>query len=248
MQQPTQSWTKRSSEDLFVFEPANRPSDVLVAFSGRGDAPAGAPSATAFLARRFADSLTGGRPPIVRARQVHGRRAVAVREAPRPATVTDAGPCDVLATDVAGVALAVQTADCVAILLAGRAAVAAAHAGWRGTVENAAASAVDALRQLGEDPADVRAWLGPAIGPCCYEVGPEVASRFAPEFLRDGPAGRPHLDLSAANRAQLVDAGLSAGNVQAHPACTRCGGLAFASYRRDGAGAGRMIGLVLRTR
>lgn len=221
---------------------------MIVAFSGRGEAPADAPSATAFLARRFADTVAGGRIPVVRATQVHGRRAVTVREASPPASVTDAGPCDVLATDVAGVALAVQTADCVAILLSGRTAVAAAHAGWRGTVDNAAASAVDALRQLGEDPADVRAWLGPAIGACCYEVGPEVAARFAKEFLRTGPTGRTHLDLPAANRAQLAAAGVLAGSVQTHPACTRCGGSAFASYRRDGAGAGRMIGLVLRTR
>jgi hypothetical protein len=240
------AWAERTRDGVLIFEPAAASAEILVAFSGRGMAPTTVPSPTEFLARRFANALDRDGAPIVRATQVHGRRAVIVREVPPSGTVIDAGECDVLATDLPGVALAVQTADCVAILLAGQTAVAAVHAGWRGTAQNAAGAAVASLSELGEKPARVRAWLGPAIGACCYEVGPEVASGFATEFLRVGRAGRPHLDLPAANRAQLAAAGLVLGNVQTHPACTRCGGEGLASYRRDGTGAGRMIGLVLR--
>ncbi|HEX7253770.1 MAG TPA: laccase domain-containing protein, partial [Thermoanaerobaculia bacterium] len=65
-------------------------------------------------------------------------------------------------------------------------------------------------------------------------------------FLRPGTEGRFFLDLAAANRAQLVASGVSSAAIQTHPGCTRCGGDRFASYRRDGAEAGRMIALIVR--
>ena len=158
----------------------------------------------------------------------------------------DAGECDILATDLPGVALVVQTADCVPIVLAGVRSVAAVHAGWRGSARNAAAAGVAALGELGEAASSLRAFLGPAIGACCYEVGGEVAAQFAGEFLRRSCEGRFRLDLSAVNRAQLEAAGVPRANISAHPSCTRCGGERFASYRRDGAAAGRMITLIAR--
>ena len=182
--------------------------------------------------------------PIVRATQVHGNRAVTIRERPEPGAARDAGECDVLATDLAGVALAVQTADCVPIVLAGSRAVATAHAGWRGTAANAAGAAVRALEALGDAPDGLRAWIGPSVGACCYEVGGEVAAQFAGEFLRASCGGRFRLDVAAVNRAQLEAAGVPAGSISTHPACTICGGAKYASYRRDGARAGRMIGTV----
>ncbi len=175
---------------------------------------------------------------------MHGNRAVTIRDAPEPGAARDAGECDVLATDLPGVALAVQTADCVPIVLAGPGAVATAHAGWRGTAANAAGAAVRALEALGASSDRLRAWMGPSVGACCYEVGGEVAAQFAGEFLRASCGGRFRLDVAAVNRAQLEAAGVPAGNISAHPACTMCGGPKYASYRRDGARAGRMIGLV----
>jgi YfiH family protein len=239
-------WVEETREGVPVFRPSGAPSHLLVAFSGRGIAPPAESSPTAFLARRFAQVLSLEGAPIVRASQVHGNRAIFVREAPRAGEVSDAGECDVVATALPGVALAVQTADCVAILLAGQNAVGAVHSGWRGTVRNVASVGVAALSELGEEAAGLCAWLGPSIGPCCYEVGDEVASRFAGAFLRPSGPGRSHLDLAAANRAQLTGAGLSPERIWTHPACTRCGGQQFASYRRDGTGAGRMIGLIVR--
>jgi len=140
----------------------------------------------------------------------------------------------------------VQTADCVPIVLAGRSAVAVVHAGWRGSAALAAASGVEALRAFGEDAADVAAWLGPSIRSCCYEVGGEVAAQFAGDFVRAGCGGKFRLDLTAVNRSQLEDSGVAPGRISVHPACTHCGGEKFASFRRDGSRAGRMIALVMR--
>ena len=139
-----------------------------------------------------------------------------------------------------------QTADCVPILLAAPAGVAAAHAGWRGSAKNVAGAAVAALRELGVAPGTVRAWLGPSIGPCCYEVGGEVAAQFAGDFIRGGCGGGFRLDLRGVNVSQLVAAGVPREAIVVHPDCTRCGGEKYASWRRDGPKAGRMIALIAR--
>ncbi len=239
-------WIEEIVDGISIFRPGSVPDGLLVAFSGRGVAPPAEPSPTAFLARRFAGALSLDGTPIVRATQVHGNRAVRIHESPRPGEAADAGQCDVLVTSLSGVALAVQTADCTPIVLAAPGAIATAHAGWRGTVQDAAGAAVRALAELGADPGSLSAWLGPSIGPCCYEVGGEVAAQFAGEFLRASCGGRFYLNVAAVNRAQLEGAGVPAENISMHPACTKCGGEKYASYRRDGAAAGRMIGLVLR--
>lgn len=229
-----------------MFAPAVPVAGALVLFSGRGVAPPGSPSPTESLARRLARAAGAGTLPIVRATQVHGRRAAVIRERPGAGATVEAGECDVLATDLSGVALAVQTADCVPILLCAPGAVATAHAGWRGSAAGSAQAAVDALRQLGAEPRQTQAWMGPSIGSCCYAVGGEVAALFAGDFARQGCAGKFHLDLKGVNRAQLEAAGIPPDAISVHPACTQCGGDRFASYRRDGAAAGRMIGLVAR--
>jgi YfiH family protein len=132
------------------------------------------------------------------------------------------------------------------VLLAGPGALGAVHAGWRGAAANVAGAAAEAFLELTDDPRSVRAWLGPAIGACCYEVGTEVAARFAESFLRRPRNGRHVLDLPAVVRSQLVSAGVPPERIVADTACTRCGGERYASYRRDGQKAGRMIALVLR--
>jgi hypothetical protein len=220
---------------------------VLAAFSRRGDAPPEIPSATAHLARRLAEALGQAQIPIARATQVHGRRVLAVRDAIPPRETALAGEGDVLVTARPGVALAVQTADCVPILLFSDTGVAAVHAGWRGTAAGAASEGVRALaEESGNPPSRVHAVIGPAIGVCCYEVGGEVAAGFAGDFVRRGCGGKFRLDLKDANRAQLVAAGVPPGQIEILPFCTRCGGPELASYRRDGPAAGRMIALVAR--
>lgn len=229
-----------------VLRPEDVPGNVLVAVSERGTAPRETPSPTAVLARQFADSLGYPGLPIVRATQVHGSRVVVVSEAPPPREVVDAGECDALVTPLAGVALVVQTADCVPVILAAPDAVGVVHAGWRGAAAGVARTAVEAFLSRTRDRDSVRAWMGPAIGPCCYEVGPEVASRFAPRLSRPSNGDRFLLDLPAAVRHELEEAGIRPDRIMQPPGCTMCGGDRYASYRRDGERAGRMIALVAR--
>jgi len=151
---------------------------------------------------------------------------------------------DGLASDKARVRLVVKTADCVPLLLAdlrGRA-VAAVHAGWRGLAQGIGAAAVRFLSDRYEvKPGELVAALGPAIGGCCYEVGPEVAVQFREWFPeRNDLERRTRIDLREALRRQLLAAGIEAGRMDLAEECTCCGGNRFHSYRRDGARAGRM--------
>ena len=135
-------------------------------------------------------------------------------------------PGDGLWTDEPGVPMVALAADCVPIAVArdgGRPALAVLHAGWRGLAEGVVAAGVAAL---GDGPK--AAVVGPAVGPCCYEVGPEVASRFDDDLSR----GRI-LDLWAAAERALRRAGVA--DVDRIDLCTRCRGDLFFSHRRDGA-------------
>ena len=161
---------------------------------------------------------------VAYATQVHGATCLV------PRGPGWAGTGDALATRHEDLVLAVGTADCLAVLLwdSTGPAVAAAHAGWRGTVAGVVPRAVSALAALGSDPAHLRAALGPRIGPCCFEVGPEVAERFAAEDVRlEG--GRRTVDLAQAVTRQLVLAGLDLEG----GACTACGPARYYSHRRD---------------
>lgn len=173
-------------------------------------------------------------------KQVHGIRIAEARVARE-----DLAECDGIVCFAAGLPIAVTSADCVPILAAridGRA-VAALHSGWRGTLAGASTALVAELARRGEDPSRWRAAVGPAIGPCCYEVSVELARDFEREFARMGaalavPAER-RLDLPAINARQLRDAWV--GEVEVLRACTRCardemGNPLYASYRREGRG------------
>jgi polyphenol oxidase len=148
-----------------------------------------------------------------------------------------------------GALIGIQTADCLPVLLADprRRIVGAAHAGWRGTAAGVVTRLVAVLQREGSRPADLIAGLGPAIGPCCYEVGEDVRTALGPlaaTAFRPGPRGRPHLDLRAANRQQLLAAGLCRENIHAIDVCTACRPDLYHSYRRDGSAAGRMISYI----
>lgn len=111
-----------------------------------------------------------------------------------------------------------------------------AHAGWRGTVDGVALSLVHALRVAGSEAADLLVGLGPAIGPCCYEVGENVAARArawpaGDRWLRPGRRGRPHFDLAAANEAILRRAGVRQIERAGH--CTACRVDLFFSHRGE---------------
>jgi YfiH family protein len=175
-------------------------------------------------------------------RQVHGSAVV-------PAPWTEPPDADASLTERAGELLAIETADCLPVLIvdASNLRVAAAHAGWRGTAAKVARHAVDALVARGSKPEDLRVALGPSIGPCCYEVGADVEEAFGTagsRFLERRSSGRSHLDVAEANRTQLEEAGVLPSHIDKSNLCTRCREDLFFSYRRDGAYAGRMISVV----
>jgi YfiH family protein len=230
---------------LRPISPPHREPGLVVAFSERGDT-AGLPSPTSVLARRFADTLGLPDLPIARATQVHGVHAHLVERRLVAGEVQDMGEVDILVTGQTNLALAVQTADCLPILIAGQGAIAAVHAGWRGSDSRVAEKVASTLESMGVPWPSLRAWVGPSIGPCCYEVGLEVASRFSESAVSKTPDGGFRLDLRAVNRAQLEQAGIAPERISMDPTCTRCGGPRYASYRRDGARAGRMIALIAR--
>lgn len=140
--------------------------------------------------------------------------------------------------------LGIRTADCVPVLAVDVKcrAVAAVHAGWRGIVGGIVGAAVEAMeRELGSRREDLRVAVGPAIGECCYEVGPEVAGRFAGIFEKWGNWGNGrHVNLEEAVSRQLSGLGVAAANVYRSGLCTRCRAEEFWSYRREGEKAGRM--------
>jgi purine-nucleoside/S-methyl-5'-thioadenosine phosphorylase / adenosine deaminase len=191
--------------------------------------------------RRMAEALSGsGRLYLLK--QVHGAD---VRRAP-----WDGRPeADAAVSEEPGGLLGIETADCLPVLLVDpvRRVVAAAHAGWRGTVAQVARRAVDALVAGGSHTADLLAALGPGIGACCYEVGEEVRDAFGEAgagCFRPGARGRPHLDVREANRRQLLRAGLSSDRIHGVDDCTHCLPDLYHSFRREGRAAGRMINFV----
>jgi hypothetical protein len=117
-------------------------------------------------------------------------------------------------------------------------AVAAVHAGWRGTAEGVV---VEALRRMHAEfesnAVDISAAIGPGIGACCYQVGEEVARRF-------GLAQAGRLDLAAENLRQLTGAGVRRESISLAGACTFCDRARFHSWRRDRESAGRMISYI----
>lgn len=175
-------------------------------------------------------------------RQVHGVDVGVVTTATPPGA--ELRGVDALVSVEPGRTLVVLTADCLPVLVAGRKGAAAIHAGWRGLVADVVSEAVAVLVRLGERRDDLRVAVGPSIGPCCYEVGEEVAvqlSELGRDVVRRGPDGRPRADLRAALRARLGAAGLGV-ELDESP-CTRCGPGRWFSHRGDPA-AGRQAGLV----
>ncbi len=173
--------------------------------------------------------------------QVHSTELVVERAA----ETADRPAADGLLTNVPGRLLSIRTADCFAILLADHdtAAVAAVHAGWRGTAGRIAFRAAERMvDEFGSRPEGIEALIGPGIASCCFEVGLETASQFDERFVRDGE--KPHVDLAGTNRAQLLEAGLQPQNIHSIDQCSHCESERFFSHRREGASAGRMLAFI----
>ena len=191
--------------------------------------------------RHHAPPSRAGAPEVVTVKQVHGTRIAT----PQQVRTGEADEADALVVDGPGTLVAIRTADCVPVLLLADGPTrfaAAVHAGWRGTLADITGRAVEAAVARGVDPARLRAAIGPAIGPCCYEVGEDLASRFAKEGLPVVETDdRPRLDLRAINVIRLERAGLSPGRIRLAGPCTRCRNDRYWSYRAQPLEKGRQL-------
>jgi hypothetical protein len=172
---------------------------------------------------------------MVSLKQVH---SAMVLTANRPEGCSGEG--DALISTQPGTFVSVRTADCFPILMADTRnhAVAAVHAGWRGTAAEIAIRTLEKMREeFSTDPKDVFAVIGPGIAACCYFVGEDVALKFGRKI-----AG--HLDLAAVNRRQLLMAGMPGEQIDAVGSCTFCDAELFHSFRRDKERAGRMTSYI----
>jgi len=205
--------------------------------------------------------------------QVHGRHVVTIRHGIDPGALTSlqhARPdADGVVSDASDVGLVIRAADCVPLLMADRrsGAVAAVHAGWRGTAARVAIAAIETLgREFGSRPADVLVAIGPAIGPCCYEVGTDVVDAFAAagherylieRWFRSTPVPRGEfrpvpgagsttlrLDVPGANRDQLILAGVAEDSIHVAGLCTAMHLDVLTSYRAERGKAGRIAGVI----
>jgi len=220
--------------------------------------------------RRWFQSATGAKEfTLAPIQQFHSDLVQLFSEPPAETCKGDAST-----TNRPGVLLGVQTADCVPVLLVDpkKRAVAAIHAGWKGTLLRITQKAVGRMQlEFRSKPSDLLAAIGPSIGPCCYEVGADFVPKFTAQFAdaaeyfdeaRSGEEPNPlqwlnrmppghqppprgvHLDLRKANRSQLLAAGLRAQNIFANNLCTACRTDLFFSYRKEGPLSGRLLSVV----
>ncbi len=246
-------------ENLLVF------GNLLHGVSTRNGGVSGAPFASLNLgadtgdapelvARNYAiagSALAFNLSALVSSKQVHGEKIAVIDDASIGREMFSPEPLlqgfDGLVTGSTGVTLMVRVADCVPVILFApeRQIAAVVHAGWRGTLAGIAGEAVRKMVQhYHADPGDIRAGIGPAIGPCCYCVQEEVAAAFKnashlyPAVFRE-TRGELFLNLWEANRLQLLRQGLSAGNIETAGLCTSCRTDLFFSHRREKGKTGR---------
>ena len=188
---------------------------------------------------------------VVTVNQVHGDTIITVDSGNfRNTRLVEA---DALITKAAGLAIGIDTADCVPILLVDPAAlaVAAVHAGWRSTVKKIVRKTVGMMHdEFGSDPAGMIAAIGPAIGPECYEVDEPVmgpvreAFPFWSEVATPRGSGKWGLDLAWANKLELMQSGLLERNIHSLGMCTSCRRDLFYSFRAEGR-TGRMLSAIM---
>jgi polyphenol oxidase len=219
--------------------------------------------------KKFQAALRTEKFSLIALKQIHSAVIWPFTSVPKEACKGDAS-----LTKTPGLLLAVQTADCVPILLVDckKRVVAAVHAGWRGTLARILEKTVGELHaRFGSNPSDLLAAVGPSIGPCCYEVGAELVTQFSSQFAdaheyfdepRTGEEPNPlqwlnmmppghqpppknvHLDLPKANRSQLLAAGLREKNIYLSGLCTACHRDLFFSYRKQGPRSGRLLSAI----
>jgi hypothetical protein len=201
--------------------------------------------------RRFLSALNIEHSRLATLRQIHSNRVYIIED---NFTEGNQSEGDAFTTRVRGISLAVQTADCLPVLIADPAnrAIAAVHSGWRGTLSRVLFQTVQEMEKaFGSRPPDLITAVGPGIRACCFEVGLDVAERFEQEYPGSGivkPAapntGKYLVDLGRALDIQLSSAGVQEKNRHDLNACTCCNPDIFFSYRAEGTASGRMMALI----
>lgn len=186
--------------------------------------------------------------------QVHGNDILVVDEPNQDVTHFLKIECDGIITNQPGIMIGIGVADCAPILILDpvKRVAAALHAGWKGTASGIARKGVAAMvGNFGSHPADLLAAIGPAIGPCCYEVDEPVHAAFASEAevweqaASGSVPGKWKLDLTAAVRHQLTSSGLLPDRIETSCQCVCCTQELFFSYRRDKGETGRHLGFIM---
>jgi YfiH family protein len=189
--------------------------------------------------KRFFSSLNIEFEKVAKSHQVHGAEILKVTTARRYEGY------DSLITNIPEIYLAVTIADCTPVLIYDpvRKAVAAIHAGWRGTVQEIVFKTVMALQnEYGSDPQDCLAYVGTCIDECSFEVGEEVADHFISDFKRwDNQKNKFFVDLKQANKDQLLRAGIKPENIEVSPFSTVLNNDDYFSYRYENGLTGRML-------
>lgn len=210
--------------------------------------------------RRYLGALGLDAARLVTPEQVHGIHVerVGLAEAGKGAEAyADAIPrTDALITNVPNLPLLLCFADCTPILFLDpvHKAVGIAHGGWKGTVNRIGYKTVRRMQEeFGTQPRELLTAIGPSIGPCCYEIGPEVEAKFREAFPgheaelfpeKSADTGKPHLSLWAANRIQLEEAGVLPEHIDEAQTCTSCHHDMFFSHRADAGKTGRLAAVI----
>lgn len=152
---------------------------------------------------------------------------------------------DGFVTTEPGLALAIQVADCAAVLMGDpqNGVVGAAHAGWRGAAGGIIPKTIQKMRDQGGNPSEIKVFVSPCISLKNFEVGEEVAKEFPDDFVDRTKYAKPHVNLKAFLRQQLVDAGIEPGHIEINDSCT-IENENFYSYRRQKEKSGRMMGII----
>src|SRR5699024_8279900 len=172
--------------------------------------------------------------------QVHGSHVRVISEG------GTYGATDGLVTSLPGLTLAIQVADCAAVLLwdSTNNVIGALHAGWRGAVAGILSEGIQMMKQQGAELEQMNAFISPCISQAHFEVGPEVAEQFPEPFVERSRYAKPHVDLKGVLGQQIADQGLKRTNIEVSKACTFADDEHFYSYRREGEESGRMMGLI----
>jgi len=192
--------------------------------------------------------LSGGQKKLAKELGIEAKQVIFIKQrhgnAVIEAKVGALQEADALVTNKTDLCLSVRVADCVPVLLFDpqNGIVAAVHAGWRGTAAGIVAKTVRYIEKTGSNPADLVAGIGPSIGPCCFKIKKDVASKFEAKYVIDET-----VDLWRANYDQLVENGVNEANIEVSGVCTNCNPDKYFSYRASGELSSFAVGIMLQS-